>query len=285
MSDAERQSPRTAIRKWLQLTDNKSTAKPADAFPEPRNVERNSKHRSGRHHRTRHTAETEDQQDEVAGREHRRHSKSGSRQKHVTDETIFLNSRQAQPHKYPEENAAVNPDGLGLAERMGLHAPFRTFKDHSDDNIHEAQIGSRKRRCNRSSTSSYLEPAAANDLSDNDHDRPNHATKLRTITRPTLNNRGKNNSPTASHGSGMMLPSPKKLLKSYERRPRHKTRPDRYELKENGRQSRDTKQDAKKDPEKKKRKKQQRKEKTGAALMHGFAAQNVAHDRLTVSTT
>lgn len=282
MSGAERQSPRTAIRKWLQLTDNTSAAKPADALPEQQNIEQTSRHHPRRHRRTRHTAETEDQQDEDAGREHRRHSKSGSRQKHVTDETLFLNSRQAQPRKYSKENAVINPDGLGLAERMGLHAPFRTFKDHSDDNIHEAQIGPRKRRCNRSSTSSYLEPAAANDLSDNGHDRPNHTTKLRTITGPSLNNRGRNNSPTASHDSEM-LPSPKKLLNSYERRPRHKTRPDRYELKENGRQRKDTKQDAKKYPEKKKRKKHQRKEKTGAALMHDFAAQNVAHGRLTVS--
>ena len=285
MSDAERQSPRTAIRKWLQLTDSKSTTRPADADPEQQNIERASRHRSRRHHRTRHASETEDEHDEEAGREYRRHSKSASRQKHVTDKALVLNSRQTQPRQYSKENAAVNPDGPGLAERLGLHAPFRTFKDHSDDNIHEAQIGPRKRRCRRSSTSSYLEPAAANDLSDNDHDRRNHATIPRTITRPKLDNKGKDNSPTASQGSEMMLLSPKQLLKSYERRPRHKTRPDRYELKENGRQSRDRKQDAKKDREKKKRKKHQRNKKTGAALMHDFAAQNVAHDRLTVSST
>ena len=79
----------------------------------------------------------------------------------------------------------------------------------------------------------------------------------------------------------MMILSPEKL--SYERRPRHKTRQDRYELKGNNKDSEKMKQATKKDRGEKKQKKHKRKEKSGTALMHDFAAQNVAHDRLTVS--
>ena len=286
MSDAEQQSPRAAIRKWLQTTDSKSLTRPAEALPEQQNSRRGFRYHSRRGQWTRCPSETKGPHDEEAAREHRRHSKSGSRQKHVTERSLLVNPLQARPRKNSEASTTVITDGHGLAERLGLHPPFRTFKDRSDDNIAAAQSRPRKRRHSKSSTSSYLEPAAANDLSNNDHARSSHATILSTVSeRPAVGDRDNYVSPTASKGGEVILPSPEKLLKPYEKRPRHKTRIDRYELKESSRHSKKTKQDAKKDRVDKKQKKQKRKEKSGVALMHGFAAQNVVHDRLTVSCT
>lgn len=276
MSVSERQSPRTAIRNWLQDTDSKSNAMPTGARPEKQNVERVSRHHKKRHHTKSDRSEAKDQHAKEAGRQRPRHDQSE------------VNLRQAQSQLHSKENTAIKSDCLGLAERLGLHAPFRTFKDHSDNGIADVQGRPRKRRRIRSSPSSYLEPAAANDLSDNDHDRLVRTTTLRSVNeRPVLGHRGKDISSTASQGSEMLLPSPEKLLKSYERRPRHKTRQDRYELKDSNKDSVKTLKTAKKDlgENKQKKQKHKRKEKSGAALMHDFAAQNVAHDRLTVSCT
>ena len=283
MSDAERQSPRTVIRKWLQLTDSsRSTAKLADPVPEQKNIEQKSRHDSGRHHTTRLPAETEDEHGKEA---HQKHRKRETRQRHVSDETLLINSLQTQDQEH-SKSTALNSNDIGLAERLGLHAPFRTFKNYSDDEIPKVQRRPRKRRRSRSSTSSYLEPAAVNDLSENDHSRPTHAPKIRTATmRPALDDKGKNSLIRASQVSEVMSPSPEKPLKSYERRPRHKTRLDRYEPTEDNRHGKQTKQTSKKDRGEKKQKKHKRKEKSGAALLHDFAAQNVAHDRLTVSHT
>ena len=286
MSDAERQSPRTAIRSWLQHTNSKSTAERAGAFSEQQRFDHRSKHRSRRHRRTRYPSETNNRHDEEAGRDLQKQSESGKRQKRFTNRELLVNSDQGRPQIPSKDTIAVNSNGLGLAERLGLHAPFRTFKEQSEVDSLDIQVRSHKYKPSRSSTSSYLEPAAANDLSENDHDRPSHATILKMAsTGLALGNRSNNISPTASQGSEIMLPPPHKHLKSYERRPRHKTHQDRYELKDSNRDSKKTKQVAKKDRREQKQKKHKRKEKSGAALMNDFAAQNVAHDRITVSCT
>ena len=87
--------------------------------------------------------------------------------------------------------------------------------------------------------------------------------------------------------SGLMseaVPSPKKRAKQYERKPRHKTKEDKYEVKRTGRKlgirprtKEKTNGAVKKD------KKRKRKQRSGDALMHTFGAPNVAQDRLTVS--
>ena len=285
MSDAE--SPRTAIRKWLQGTDSKSTANPAEALSEQQKIERNSRHHPKPRQRTRYHSEIEGPHDEEAGRKRQRYGKDGNRQKEIPDKALSSNLLQAQSQKDFKAIAAVIPDGHGLAERLGLHAPFRILRDRSDDSIPEVQSRSQKRRRSRSSTSSYLEPAAANSFSDNDHAHSSHSTILRTVgTRLAVGDEDNNGPPTVSKDSGVLQPPPEKLLISYRKRPRHKTRKDRYELKESSRHRENTKQDTKKnlkEKKEKKAKKPKRKEKSGAALMHGFAAQNVAHDRLTVS--
>lgn len=82
-----------------------------------------------------------------------------------------------------------------------------------------------------------------------------------------------------SRGPDQTTALPDKPAESYERRPRHKTREDRYELKDGPREKRTV---ADKDGWEKKRKKHKRREKSGGALMHNFTAHNVVHDRLTV---
>ena len=282
MSDVE--SPGKAIRNWLQGTDSRPTAKPAKArLPQQQNFEPSSRHRSRRHQQSRRPSKLEGLHDEEVGRKHQRYRKSGSRQNKITHKALFPNPLQAQSQKRSTAVAAITPDGHGLAERLGLHAPFRTLEDRSDDSVPEIQSRPRKRKRSRSSTSSYLEPAVANSLPENDHVRLSHPTRLHEMTsRPALGDGGNISPPTVSRDSDMLLPPPGKLRKSYEKRPRHKTCVDRYELKESSRHGK-TKQDAKKDCEKKKRENPKRREKSGAALMHGFAAPNVVHDRLTVS--
>ena len=286
MSDFDRQSPRAAICKWLQVTDSKLIAKPTKASQEQQKLERASRHQSKRHHATRSALDNEDQYEQKASRKHQRHSKSEVRQKRIADKASLANSLQAPPQKHSKDNEFVSPHAPRLAERLGLHAPFRTFKDHSDDDDLKDQGRARKRRRSRS-RSSYLEPATANDFSDNRHDRPSRSSILPTVSmRPAFRRGGKSRSPTTSQASEILSQSPRKHPKCYERRPRHKTRPDRYELKENDRNSKMVKLAPKKDSrERKKQKKQKRPEKSGAALMHDYAAQNVAHDRLTVSLT
>ena len=283
MSNAERQSPRKAIREWLLDTNNKSTATPANVYPEQQEIEPRSRHHSRRHHRTRYPPEVVGQHEDTAGRKHQRGTKSGIQQKSVSGKARPVDSHRAQPKIGLKENPAVNSSGLGFAERLGLHTPFRTFKDHSNHDISEVQDRPRKRRHSRSSTSSYLELAAASDVSDTASGHPGHGTMQRAAhSGPALGSRGKHNSPAAYQGLEI-LPSPEKLPKSYERRPRRRTRKDHYELKGGDRDSGKTKKAVRKDRVVKEKKKHKRKEKSGATLMHDFTAENVAHDRLTVS--
>ena len=73
-----------------------------------------------------------------------------------------------------------------------------------------------------------------------------------------------------------------KPAKIYERRPRHKTKEDRYELKEKKKQTKDSLPTA--EPLRKKRKKKS-KVKRRESYEHNFTAQNVNSDRLTVSSS
>ena len=144
----------------------------------------------------------------------------------------------------------------------------------------EDSLRPRKRKRKASSTISYLEPAVVDELPDAQDGKWTPFERERTRRLPSGDDDG-----------GLKYPSeflrrpdqttllPEKPAGSYERRPRHKTREDRYELKDG---TRDKKKVAKKDSQEKKQKKHKRREKSGAALMHSFTAQNVSHDRLTV---
>lgn len=140
---------------------------------------------------------------------------------------------------------------------------------------------SRKRKRKHSSVSSCLVPATFvvhTEVGDNGCDK-NKAPVSQGFN-AELDDNASQSSPSSPHTSAIKPISPQKLNKDYERRPRNRTRENRYELK----QGEEAKKRKKKKDEgaPKKERKRRRREKSGAALMHGFTAPNVAHDRLTV---
>ena len=144
----------------------------------------------------------------------------------------------------------------------------------------EDPIRTRKRKRKASSTISYLEPAVVDELPDAEDGKWTPYERERTRRLPP----GDDDGELKSRSKFLRRPDqtivlPEKPAESYERRPRRKTREDRYELKDG---NRDKKKVGKKDSQEKKQKKHKRREKSGAALMHSFTAQNVSHDRLTV---
>ncbi|KAL8950537.1 MAG: hypothetical protein Q9222_003426 [Ikaeria aurantiellina] len=173
------------------------------------------------------------------------------------------------------------PDiGSNLAAQLNLHTPFRSFATRGAD----AQIGlphefrQRKRRRIGSSTSSYLEPAFGVDESGKipgDPKGPKNSRRLRQSDNRSASN------PTSSLNSTIV--SPKKPAKSYEKRSRHKTKEDRYELKQDKRRAK-ARTDEGKGQAKPKKKKRKGQERSGAALMQNFSARNVEPERLTVSS-
>jgi len=75
----------------------------------------------------------------------------------------------------------------------------------------------------------------------------------------------------------------KYIAKSYERRPRHKTRPDKYLPKEPKPKNINARHDRKKDAKTKKKKKRNRPPDESMDLVKSFKTAHVANDRLTVS--
>ena len=168
---------------------------------------------------------------------------------------------------------------MGLAERLGLHAPFRTFADQDTNERSERR---RRKRGRSLSISSLLEPA------EEPLDPQDNHTKI------GFNGPGKRAAKYghslsdvrfATSASPCNVPSlPEQPVKRYEKRPRHKTKEDKYKVKQDGDKS--TKQRARKEKKRgtdKPNKKAKRKEKSGDALMHTFSAPNIAQERLTVS--
>ncbi|KAL8647040.1 MAG: hypothetical protein Q9226_006599, partial [Calogaya cf. arnoldii] len=169
---------------------------------------------------------------------------------------------------------------LNVAEQLGLHAPFRSFASRSADPQTELQPENhrRKRRRRSSSSASFLEPASylnVNKEVDLNQDRkglePKKGQHQNQHTHIEL----------SSRASSINIPPSEKAAKPYERRPRHKTREDRYELQKDKKpdETKDVKSEARDKPKKKRRGVQ----KSGAALMQNFFAGNIDTDRLTVS--
>lgn len=171
---------------------------------------------------------------------------------------------------------------VGLTERLGLHAPSRMFEDGDGDGVGESGHGTdaahrKTKRGRRVSSSSVLEPAEIDPGLGQEDAEGEGPWKPRAGTRGYLFHDG---GIGGSEGGSKPPDSPTTKSKGYERRSRHKTREDRYHLKQNGKR-----------PAKKQKKtatagtdrKRKRKEKSGNTLMHDFTASNVAQDRLTVS--
>ena len=194
-------------------------------------------------------------------------------------------SNEARNHGHTKRHTLQRPDEPGLAEKLGLHAPFRTFRDRSDDedvNL-DALRRPRKRRRRRSSTGSYLEPAEIEEQIDLESDAgsPSKEAMNRGSRRIHSKSRAEH-LPESSVATPQILETP---AECYVRRPRHKTRADRYELKEgNGDRRKEKSKLNERESKDKKHKKLKRKAKLGEAIMHDFSAQNVSHDRLTVSS-
>ena len=176
----------------------------------------------------------------------------------------------------------ARPSDESLPRVLGLYAPFRSFgceKADIDINNDLARAGRKRKR--QSSVSSYLEPATftvSTHVDENTCD-PKKAPVSQRL-HAGLDDSASQPSRGSPHTSAINDISREKPNKDYERRSRHRTRKNRYELKE-VKETRKQKKTKNEDTSKKERKRK-RKEKSGAALMHDFTAQNVAHDRLTV---
>lgn len=161
---------------------------------------------------------------------------------------------------------------MGLAERLGLHAPFRTFADHDTNEYSERR---RRKRGRSLSISSLLEPAEEPLDSQDNHTRSAIDGAGTRATKPPL-------SDVDSPSRGPSLSG--QPANRYERRPRRKTKEDKYKMKQDS--DKPNKQRAGREKKKgtdKPNKRRKRNEKSGDALMHTFSAPNVAQERLTVS--
>ncbi|KAL8917771.1 MAG: hypothetical protein Q9208_007752 [Pyrenodesmia sp. 3 TL-2023] len=258
MPTPKRQSPRAAIKEWLAHTEQGSAE--GKQFTTPQNKER------------------------AVEKERRRSSQravGGSRQPRGRTGELHQNL-ESQVHgpseERPRDHQTKQDSGRNLADQLGLHAPFRSFATRgvvAEPDPARFNQERRKRRRTPLSTSSYLEPAI-------------HFRK--DIEKPISqedawfrrgNHHQQRASTDASSSSGSTIAPPEKPAKTYERKPRHKTQEDRYELKQDKKRSRTRKghNEVEKHPNKKRKK---RKEKSGAALMHDFSARNIESERLTL---
>ena len=163
------------------------------------------------------------------------------------------------------------------AEKLGLHAPFRLFASRGADErpVLQNNDGRRKRRRSPSTASSSLKPALQVEESEEeseDVEDPRTYKTSHAIRKP---------SGERMSSSILVSELPEKPSKTYERRKRHKTREDRYEMK--GGAKRAKTQKSEKEAGAKPKKKKKRIQKSGSALMEDFNAGNVQPDRLTVS--
>ena len=280
MAHEERQSPRAAIRAWLRQTNFNSSL-------ESNHIESKLPvHRSeeARRHKTRYNREITSQS---GTRAHPKRVANGeSREPVQRDPNKSIpstsNSYREEPQEQTTKALQLRPGDPGFAELLGLHPPFRTFRVQGEDILvdQEDPIRIRRRKRKASSTISYLEPAVVDELTDAEDGKWTPYERERISRLPPCDGNGELKSASGFlQRPDQTTALPEKPAESYERRPRRKTREDRYELKDG---ARDRKKVAKKDSQEKKQKKHKRREKSGAALMHNFTAQNVSHDRLTV---
>ena len=175
---------------------------------------------------------------------------------------------------------SVDKPGESLASRLGLQAPFRLLgvEGHPQDLQRHGRHRMKKQRISVSSGTTYLQPATAAVNTDPESDNRNRSRQHRS--RGGVYNVEDNDltiSTIPSSSSSVTECVPKKPAKTYERRPRHKTRDDRY-----GKKQVEKLEKARAKKAEKKDGKRKRKASSGAALAHEFRAKNVTQDRLTV---
>ena len=280
MAHEVRQSPRAAIRTWLRESTNDKSRLEFNNIKSKLPLHR-SQHL--RRHKTRYNGEIPDQSGTRAHPKPVANGESGEALQRAPNKSIPSTSDSCRegPRDKTTKVLQPRPGDPGFAESLGLHPPFRTFKVQSEDGLaHRGDpIRTRKRKQKASSIISYLEPAAVDELPDAEDGKWTPYESERTRRLPPCDDEELKPQSGFLRRPDQTTALPGKLAESYERRPRHKTREDRYELKDG---TRSEKKAAKKDSQEKKQKKHKRREKSGAALMHSFTAQNVSHDRLTV---
>ena len=147
------------------------------------------------------------------------------------------------------------------------------------EGAHQPNDPAKQRKRHRSSsTSSVLEPAVLDYVIDRDDENFQQDYTSRNHGRHAMRSNQERHRERPSSESGKSSESEATLVqgpRSYERRPRHKTKEDKYELKHGNERKRPEKQ-------KSSSRRQSRNAKTGATLLHNFTAENVASKRLTV---
>ena len=286
MSTDFRPSPRAAIRNWLEQSD-----KPAETTTPPLHRTHSAKDISTR--LDKYTADTKDytSNPRLTGVDDKLlHGKRKHRDRRTTAAGIKLSSSwQRQANRCVEEHRNgirdASADDRGLAERLNLHAPFRAFAGREPkQQFEEHNLGDKKRRRYDFSSSPLLQPAelletesSRRGLSDDEALAKSHKRKRILLDQ----------SSQASESLVVVESLHKEPTKSYERRPRHKTKNDKYELKQDGKRPSKRKKKSEESTTNvpKKGKKRKRKERSGDALMHNFSAPNVAQNRITVRTS
>ncbi|MCJ1378168.1 hypothetical protein MMC17_001264 [Xylographa soralifera] len=146
-----------------------------------------------------------------------------------------------------------------------------------DEELKMAISGSKRKRA--TSSSSYLEPAIVDEVTYTAHQIGRESHSHNRDAKARRNKRSLEILPSdiSDVSLSQIASSPAKPSKTYERRSRYKTKEDRYELKDATAHIQ-----APKVKKRKKTTRPSRKEKTGSAVLHNFAADNVALDRLTL---
>ena len=166
-----------------------------------------------------------------------------------------------------------------LAERLGLHAPFRHMEaaQIAEDTALPVDAGRRHKRRRTSSETSYLElaktrkPHSPKEYGEKKHHKCHASTKRHEDDSDMIEVYSDTDKSSASAASSLVRPS-----RTYMRRSRHKTKDDKY----NVHQEKSARQ--RKEKRERKRTKHRHREKSGTALLQNFSANNVAQERLTV---
>ena len=274
MSDDERPSPRARISKWLLKAndeiDHTSARKHQTKLVNLKNEHRN---RASLHSEqptdppgaSRLAKYLANDNHDIASAHRQKRDLSQSRRLQVKIPSR-VNGDQAE-----ESTEISNPEDCGIAKRLGLQGPFQAFGDEAGPSF--CKTGNfAKRRRKALSSSSDLQPAV---LIDVDADlQENKASHNVMINRDSLD---------LSHDSDhstLLFDPPKKGGDTYERRPRHKTREDRYEVQQP--KERKKKVTTRTTEKAKPANRRRNRIKSGGVLMHDFNAPNVQNDRLTV---
>ena len=253
MPTKDRKSPRDSIKQWLFATSE--TKRPTSEDPCVQ----------GPFVRQRNADETR--------LNHRRSSKRRRKECSLTGDV--------EPHwQSAVEDTARHFVARTSAAKPDLQAPFRNFTYESTALAEETNKLKSPRNRRRADTrkSPSLEPAATIDLAAGRSDRDEHFRYSPELARGKKRKKLAASDPPSPRAPAHLPPS-RPPDESYRRRRRHKTRDDRFTLKEARRSGEhfEKEHDLVRKPTKRRRA-----EKTGAALVHEFNASNVPQERLTV---